>query len=112
MRSRRVTNRVRTNPLLGQRRYALLGLLRMSFNQRMDSEASDRSTVAVQENKAVLRPACDQRSQRGHRARPQWAEPGLCTLPEQLHYSAASATPFEIGELHRCRLARPCAGVV
>src|ERR1039457_7206883 len=78
----------------------------------MDSEASHRSTVAVQENKAVLRPPHDQRSQCSHRSWPERAEPRFCTLPAQLHYTAASVVPFEIGDLHPCRLARPRAGVV
>src|SRR5438046_840940 len=56
-----------------QRRHAFPGLLRMLFDQRMDSEASHGSTTAVQENKDVLRSACDQGSQNGHRSRPQRA---------------------------------------
>jgi hypothetical protein len=66
-----VTDDVRTDPFPCQRWEPLAGLLRMSLDQRMDSEASYRSAVAIQENKAVLRPACDQRSQNGHRSWPE-----------------------------------------
>src|ERR1700730_583298 len=98
---------VRTNSLFRQRRHAFPGLLRMPFDQRMDSEASHRSTIAVQENKAVLRSACDQGSQNGHRPPPQRPEPCFCTLPAQPHCAAASVIPVEIGDLHPCRLRSP-----
>ncbi len=107
-----VADCVRAGPFPGQRWNLLGAPPRMPFDQRMDSEACHRSTVAVQENKAVLRPACDQRSQNGHRSRPQGAEPDFSALPTQPHCTAASVIPFEIGDLHPCRLARPRAGVV
>ena len=115
VRRRRVANRVRTDPLGGQRRHLLRRPSGTAFHQRMDAEPRDRSAAPIQEHVLARVTALHQRRQFADRLGPQRAPAGLVPLAPDQDRGQVAVGHLRQGQVLDPDLGRfigPSAGVV